>query len=614
MSNSEKTYDVVIVGGGWAGATLAKKLGVAGKKVLVLEAGDPFKSSSREEYMETFYNSMAKVPSAPYPQNFNAPRPSVLDMNPIPNPNAKPNPPDDPIKSIENNGYFIEKGPLPFGSTNERLAGGTSWHWLGTCLRLVPNDFKLFSEYGVGVDWPLTYDDLSPYYDEAEYFIGVAGARDQQEGIHGISFTDDYNYPMQPIPPTVLDQAFSKALDGVPMDENIIKVTGTPAGRNGPSNRDWKTGKIYSNGRRLCQGNTNCTPICPIQAKYDATITLSEAMNTGNVDVMAKTVAYEVMMDEATKKINGIKYKQYETRKGPQTGSGIATGTKYIVAAHAIEAAKLFLMSKSQMKEGIANSSGHMGKNLMDHPMTLSWGLMPEKTFPLRGPLSTSGIETVKDGAYRKERAAYRIEIGNEGWNWPTGAPYTELNQFVEDGLIGTTLIDKIQDEFPRQFRLGFLIEQDPDVNNFIVPSEEYTDNLGIPRPEIHYGFTPYTMAGFEKAREATKVMFDKLGATDYTVTKLEDMLPNPMYNASKFEYNGQWYFSVGAGHIMGTHRMGDDPATSVTNADLKSWDHDNLYIIGCGSFPTGATSNPTLTMVAITLRAADAFLRDFDK
>lgn len=238
---------------------------------------------------------------------------------------------------------------------------------------------------------------------------------------------------------------------------------------------------------------------------------------------------------------------------------------------------------------------------------------MPENTYPLRGPLSTSGIETVKDGEYRKERAAFRIEIGNEGWNWPTGAPYSDLTGFVDDGTIGVELIKKLQGELPRQFRIGFLIEQDPDEKCFIIPSEKYTDNLGIPRPEIHYSFTEYTKKGFEKAREATKVIFDKLGAEDHTVTKLEDIEKNPMYNPTKFEYNDQWYYSFGAGHIMGTHRMGDNPDTSVTNADLKSWDHDNLYIVGCGSFPTGATSNPTLTMLAITLKATDALLKDLN-
>ena len=611
MKNTDKLYDVVIVGGGWAGATVAKKLGEAGKSVLIIEAGIPLESKNREVYMQTFFEAMAKVPSSPYAQNYNAPRPSVLDIKKIDDYTNDPH--KSPIENIKKNGYFVEKGPLPFGSTNERVAGGTSWHWLGTCLRLVPNDFKLKTKYNVGVDWPMTYDDLSPYYDEAEYFIGVAGSIEQQDGIHGISFTKDYNYPMKPIPPSVLDQAFGNALDGEPLDENIIRVTGTPAGRNGISNRHWKTGKVYSNGRRLCQGNTNCTPICPIQAKYDATVTLSEALNTSNVDVIYQAVAFEVMMDKDSGEINGVKYRTYETKTGPPTGDFIAKGKKYVIAAHAIEAAKLLLMSDKQVHHGIANKSGQVGKNLMDHPMMVSWGRMPFKTYPFRGPLSTSGIETLKDGEYRKERAAYRIEIGNEGWNWPTGAPYTELTEMVDNNIFGEDLIAQIQSDFTREFRIGFLIEQDPEDKCFVVPSGDLKDHLGIPRPEIHYGLSEYTRKGFEKAREATDFIFGKLGAENFSAVTKDEIIALKQ-EASMFEYNGQYYHFYGAGHIMGTHRMGDDCKTSVTDSDMRSWDHKNLFLVGCGSFPTGATSNPTLTLVALALKATDALLKDLDK
>ena len=612
MSNSENKYDVVIVGGGWAGSTMAYKLGMAGKKVLIVEAGDAFLSDQREQYMHNFYQAMAKVPSAPYHQNYNAPRPSVLDIpstQAIADGDAKPQDCSNPIESIQKGGYFIQNGPLPFGSTNERLAGGTSWHWLGTCLRLVPNDFKLKSTYGVGVDWPMTYDELSPYYDDAEYLIGVAGDTDDME-VHGITFTEGYNFPMQNIPPSVLDQQFGDKLNGMMLDGSPVQVSSTPAGRNGVSNRDWKTGKPYNNGRRLCQGNTNCTPICPIQAKYDATITLSDALNTGNVDIMYKTVASNILIDENTKEITGIEYKQYETKKGPQTGSGTVYGKKYVVAAHAIEAAKLLLISNSQQTNGIANSSDQVGRNLMDHPVKLGWGLMPDRSYPFRGPLSTSGIETVKDGAYRDKRAAYRIEIGNEGWNWPTGAPYTDLNELVDAGYFGLQLRAKIEENFTRQFRIGFLIEQTPEEASRVTPSTTCKDNLGIPRPVIDYCFSDYTKAGFVAAEEATKAIFDKLGAKDYTVTDPEQI--KKQYGAN-FDYDGNTYYYFGAGHIMGTHRMGDDPTTSVTDANMKCWDHSNLYLVGCGSFPTGATSNPTLTLVALALKATDALIKELD-
>lgn len=602
MSTSAKQYDVVIVGGGWAGSAMAYRLGEAGKRVLILEAGIPMQSNNREDFMETFFTAMAKTPESPYTQNYNAPRPSVLDVKQITNPPATPAVPcSDVQQSIDTDGYFIQKGPMPFGSTYERLAGGTSWHWLGTCLRMVPNDFKMQSTYGVGVDWPISYEDLSDYYDQAELEIGVSADVDEQ-AIHGITFSEDYVYPMQRIPPSVLDQVMTDKLKDVVIDGNPLTVTGTPAGRNGVSNI-MKDGTLYNNGRRLCQGNTNCTPICPIQAKYDATITLSKALETGNVDILYKTVASNIRIDEATKEVTGIDYIQYETKNGPATGTGTATGTKYVIAAHAIEVAKLLLMSNKQLPEGIANVSGQVGKNLMDHPVKLSWGSMQERVYPFRGPLSTSGIETTRDGSFRSQRAAYRIEIGNEGWNWPTGAPYTQLQDYVgTKNLMGTALRQQIVKDFTRQFRIGFLIEQLPSEENYVVPSATCFDNLGIPRPVIQYNLDTYTREGFKAAAAATGIIFDALDADlDHTP---------PLGQGGLFVYEGNQYYSEGAGHVMGTHRMGDNPKTSVTDADTKSWDHDNLYITGCGSFPTTATANPTLTMMAVTFKAADAVLK----
>ncbi len=600
--DTNNQYDVVIVGAGMAGSVIAKQMALAGKKVLILEAGVEADDNAREENMQNFYLAMAKTPESPYPQNYNAPRPSVLDLKQIPADGG--NAPDDcsnPVKAIDKNGYFIQKGPLPFASTNERRAGGTMWHWLGTSLRLAPNDFKMQSVYKVGVDWPMSYQDLSPYYDKAEFEIGVSADVEEQK-ILGITFSPDYLYPMQKIPPTVLDQAFSAKLDGVDFEGNTMQVTGTPAGRNSISNII--NGEPYNNGRRLCQGNTNCTPICPIQAKYDATITLNDALDTGNVTVLYKTVAYNILMDGTSKAITGIQYKQYDTIQGPVTGTGTAVGAKYVLAAHAIENAKLLLLSNSQLPDGLANRSKQVGKNLMDHPVKLSWGTMQERVSPFRGPLTTSGIETLRDGTFRETRAAFRIEIGNEGWNWPIGDPYTTLNDMVNNGVFGRNLVTQLNTHFTRQFRIGFLVEQLGEDSNYIVPSTTCSDNLGIPRPEIHYNLSEYTKAGFEAADRATKLMFDKLGATEAFLTP-EDLKSRPGY----FEYNGKSYYFEGAGHIMGTHRMGFTPDDSVTDSNMKCWDHDNLYLVGCGSFPTTSTPNPTLTLVALAFKAADALM-----
>ncbi|MEO6980782.1 MAG: GMC family oxidoreductase [Mucilaginibacter sp.] len=636
MDNSTKQYDVVIVGGGWAGSILAYRLALANKKVLVLEAGiaidglitnpdeNQLVTGNRAEFMNDFFMAMAKTPESPYLQNYNAPRPAVLDIQPIPpftldNPVQLPAgaPPPAPIdcadpKTSIDNGYFIQRGPIPFGSTYERRGGGTSWHWLGTSLRMLPNDFKLKTMYNQGVDWPIGYEDLSDYYDQAEFEIGVSADVDEQ-AIHGITFSEGYVYPMAKIPATILDNTMDAGLAGKTFDGSSLKVTGTPAGRNGVPNQ-MKNGEFYDNGRRQCQGNTNCTPICPIQAKYDATVTMAKALMTGNVDIIYQAVATNISLDMTTGEVNGIEYKTYETTGGPCTGTFTATGTKYIIAAHAIEAAKLLLMSDTQIPAGVANHSGQVGKNLMDHPMYLGWGLMPAPVYPFRGPLSTSGIEGTRDGAFRNERASFRIEIGNEGWNWPGGAPYTQVINMVSPmppdqsgtptvGTFGTALRQSIQSNFTRQFRIGFLIEQLPDADNcYIVPSKTCFDNLGVPRPEIYYDFDVYTMEGFKAAAAATDFIFDTLNVENNTGV--------PVGNGGVFEYEGVKYYAQGAGHVMGTHRMGFTNEDSVTDANMKSWDHDNLYIVGCGSMPTTATSNPTLTMTALAFKAADAIIQ----
>jgi len=622
MDTSTKQYDAVIVGGGWAGSALAYKLAEANKKVLVLEAGigidglisnpadNQLATGNRAEFMDAFFMAMAKTPESPYVQNYNAPRPSVLDINAIDN-----IPPDDcsqPVNSINKIGYFIQKGPIPFGSTYERRGGGTSWHWLGTSLRMLPNDFKLKTVYNKAVDWPIEYEDLSDYYDQAEFEIGVSADVDEQQ-IHGITFSEGYVYPMAKIPATILDNTIDQGLAGLTFEGSSLKVTGTPAGRNGVPNQ-MKNGEFYDNGRRQCQGNTNCTPICPIQAKYDSTVTMSKALMTGNVDIIYQAVAFNILLDDNGKDVIGIEYKTYETTGGPCTGTFTATGTKYIIAAHAIEAAKLLLMSNSQKKNGVANTSLQVGKNLMDHPMYLGWGLMPKPVYPFRGPLSTSGIEGTRDGAFRSDRAPFRIEIGNEGWNWPAGSPYVQVIDMVspvpdDTGLVpvpkfGKDLRRSIQSVFTRQFRIGFLIEQLPDDNCYIVPSTTCMDNLGIPRPEIHYNFDTYTMEGFKAAAEATDFIFSTLNVKP-------NKLP-PVGQGGAFEYEGVTYYSQGAGHVMGTHRMGTTPDDSVTDQNMKSWDHGNLYIVGCGSFPTTATSNPTLTMMALAFKAADAILKSY--
>jgi glucose dehydrogenase len=294
------------------------------------------------------------------------------------------------------------------------------------------------------------------------------------------------------------------------------------------------------------------------------------------------------------------------------------TGKIYVAAAHAIENAKLLLLSNNQ--QGIANSSDQVGRNLMDHVLYLAWALADQPVWGYRGPLATSGIESLRDGEFRSNRAAFRMEIGNEGWNFSAGDPYTTTLDFImgtnnsqlnPDGqrLGGFELVKTLNNFLTRQFRFGLLLEQSPQPENRVTLDPTYRDGLNIPRPHIDYGLDTYTMEGFRVAADTCSAVFKQMGAQEFTQPTVNpypfDRKPGP----GDFSYKGREYHLYGAGHIMGTHRMGTDPSSSVVDASQRSHDVPNLWIVGSGSFPTVATANPTLTLMALAFKSAQSIL-----
>ncbi|HYM00673.1 MAG TPA: GMC family oxidoreductase, partial [Blastocatellia bacterium] len=490
-------------------------------------------------------------------------------------------------------------------------AGGTTLHWLGTCLRMLPEDFKVRTLYGQGLDWPLNYEELMPYYDLAEHEIGVSADVNEQQYL-GIHFNPGYVYPMFKVPQSYLDKTLAHAVKGMTVNLDgqtyPITVTSTPQGRNSMPNPAYEGGKGYTPigatynpdlGQR-CAGNTSCVPICPIQAKYNALKTLTRT-NAKNVDILTQAVASQVLFDKATGEITGIEYKAYPDQRSPVYQTRVAKGTVYVLAAHAVENAKLLLAS------GVKSESGLIGKNLMDHPVLITWGLTPEKVWGFRGPLSTSGIESLRGGSFRSKRAAYRIEIGNEGWNWAAGAPYTQLINLVDNmNSFGRQLMASVNDSFTRQFRFGFLVEQLPEMSNMITIDPAYKDQIGNYRPVIYYNLSDYVRAGAASGLRVSDLIYQRIGARNFTQYDPSD--------GGYYTYLGQGYVFNGAGHFAGTHVMGTGKSNSVVNRDQKSWEHKNLYLVGCGSFPNMGTSNPTLTMTALTFMAAEAIMRDLKR
>ena len=605
MSTPRRTrHDVVIVGSGFAGANLAWLLARAGRRVLILEAG-PGLDAAHGEFLERYVLSTLKTPTAPYPPDAGALDPSRTNA-PRPTAEALIHAWNDPARS------YLEYAPgsLPFGSTTERLAGGTGNHWMGTAIRMDGADFALRSTYGRGLDWPLGYDDLEPHYRRAERLVGVAGDRAEQEEVNGIPYAAGYDYPQGPIAPSHGDRLFRSRVDGAALAADspaAARTTSTPAGRNaGPFG-----------GRSACRGSASCVPICPVRAKYDPRVALRAALDTGRVELLAKAVVDAVHVDGGGA-VTGLHYLTYDDvsvpAAGGRTGEGVAAGAVYVLAAHAIENARILLNTERVTGRPVANSSGLVGRHLMDHPVYLAWGLTPPGTpfYAYRGPQSTSGVETLRDGPFRRRRAAWRIEIGNAGWTWPIGDPYVTGADFVygrnDSGvnperriLANREYAAAVNGFLTRQFRLAFLIEQEADPSNRVELSDDWTDNLGIPRPRVTWGVSDYVRDGFASARAAAARIMDLLGAADHTTTRADA--------PAAFRHDGQDFNYRGAGHVCGTHVMGNAPANSVVDARQRTWDHPNLYLAGCGSMPSVGTQNPTLTMLALACRTADDVL-----
>ncbi|MEV7279376.1 GMC family oxidoreductase [Streptomyces sp. NPDC093111] len=594
-------YDVIVVGGGVAGSLVAHRLGRHGRRVLVLEAG-PAGAGGPEadaDPLTAYLTAAGRMPGAPHAPHPAAASPQVTDLTET---EGSPG-----FRAV---GHLRQDGPLPYASGYARVNGGTGTLWTGLTPRMLPEDFDT-EAFGYGRRWPLTYADLEPDYRAAEEELGVAADVEEQRERLGLPFPDGYVFPMRPLPPARLDALMAAGLDGrrvkdpVALDEVELKVVGTPHARNGVPDPRYDGGRGYvprGRGGRpdpdsRCVGNATCIPHCPSHAKY--TPLKTQGRWSGTVTLRDRAVVSRVLVD-GRGRATGVEYRSYDGEVS------VARADVVVLAAHAVENARLLLLS------GLAGRSGQVGRNLMDHPVLLTWGLLPEDTGPYRGPGSVSGFEGFRAGPARQLRAPFRIEFGTWGWVWSQGPVDTDVAHFLnERGLFGAELRRTVGDRIRRQFTLQFELEQGADPANRVTLHPRERDALGLPLPLVTYDLDAHVREGFAAARAVSEQIFTLLGAEDHT-----EFAPAAAW-PGRFEHRGRTYGYRGAGHAAGTHIMGDSPDTSVVDSWQQCWDHPGLYAVGCGSMPSVATSNPTLTMAALALRTAgriEAGLADRDR
>ncbi len=598
----DEHYEVVIIGSGLSGTLMAARLGEVGIQTLVVEAG-----SDATDNLDAFHGASIKIPSAPFPPRVDGPGRDLSD--PSGEPVGRP-----VVLSLNRESwldprqsYYIQSGPLPFASCYERLVGGTTRSWMGISLRMLPSDFRMRERFGQFTDWPIDYRTLSPWYDAAEVALSVSGEAAEQS-YAGIEFASGYAYPQPPLAPSWFDGEVRRRLSGLQLDGIDVTVRGTPSARRSRT----------ATGAPACEGSSSCIPLCPTGARFSPLTMLAAAQKTGKVTVASGWVASRLHMGEG-----GMIEKVSLIRSDASGLKRQVRADRFIVAANAIESVRLLMMSRGggNPEEGLANTSGQLGRNLMDHPMLVSWGLMPEPVGAYRGPLATSGIESFRDGDFRRTRSAFRTEIGNTGWNFPIGDPDTTTLDLIRgtncsglnpghEALAGSALTHRLANLLSRQFHLSFELEQSPQESNRVTLSDQ-CDGLGLPRPAIAYDMCAYTRAGFFHAADISAQIHAQLGSIDFTNRNSThpasiDIGPDAGGRPRRVRY-------FGAGHIGGTFRMGESARSSVVDKWQRSWDHRNLFIVGSGTFPTFGTSNPSLTIAALCLRTVDHVINEWN-
>ncbi len=522
--------DVVVIGSGIAGAMCAWRLAGKGLKVLVLEAGPRIE---RAEVMRAFMATSKFDLSAGYPNPPWAPRPDWSTEN--------------------GNGYIGQIGAPIVRAEYLRVVGGTTWHWNGNAIRLAPSDFRLKSNYGIGVDWPITYSDIEPYYVEAEREMGVSG----EEGDPQLPRSSPF--PMPPIPPTYADRVIMDRLAPIG-----FRFAVRPVARNS---------RTYD-GRSQCDGFSLCSPICPTDARYSAIVHVEKAEKLGvRVIDNARVDRLEAGPDG---RVNAVHF----TR--PQGESERASGRVFILAANGLESPRLLLASADErFPAGIANTSDQVGRNFMEHPAYLVRGLMPEPIYTGRGPDGTIGWFERRDGSFRAQYAAYHIATGNRV------RMHDIAEHYILQGFKPPELDRVVRDHAIREFEFDSQLEQLPNPDNRVTIDWSERDSAGQPRMMLRYSLSDYELL----AKAEIYRQFDRI---------IMALNAKELFRSDFFAHH----------HLTGTLRMGGDRRTSVVDDVCCAHDHPNLFVAGSAVFPTCGIANPTLTIAALALRTADAIVR----
>jgi len=450
----------------------------------------------------------------------------------------------------------------PLNRTRVKGVGGTTLHWQGMVMRLHESDFE---------PWPIDYADLRPYYAEAESALGVAGADDNP-----YAPPREEPFPMPGFEPSYSDSIFAEACERLGVTMHSV-----PNARNSEGYDD----------RSACVGYGTCQPVCPSGAKYSADHHVAKAESEG-ARVLDRVPVQRLDHDESGERVTAAVYAT------PDGETYRQEAREFVLAAGGVEIPRLLLLSTSdRYPDGLANSSGAVGRYFMEHLFAGAGGTLDRETRQNHVGFMTSECHQFYDDPTRgTEGTAGEIPAwsGADGEPTPDSVKLEFLNYAgpspVEMALSGDEwgddLLETLREGYGTSIAMGGLAGQRPRKENRIELDPTTTDDHGNPVPEIHWRVDARTKASLRRANEIQRAVLDELGVdVAWTVGPEET---GPAY------------------HHMGTTRMGTDPDESVVNSRLRTHDLGNLSVASSSVFVTSGAMNPTLTIAALALKAAD--------
>lgn len=561
---SKKVYDALIIGSGASGGMAAKELTERGLEVLVLEAGPPVNPQRDFSHHAWPYQVMYRgfgPPGWKQQEQWMQDTASFYSRHFY-------------VKDTEHP-YTTDPGK-PFMWVRARIVGGKTLHWGRICWRLSDLDFKAASHDGFGDDWPISYAEIAPYYDRAEEFIGVSGSTD------GLPHVPDGKY-MPPMPLTCGEQLLRQGAEktgrtAIPM--RVAMLTGPP--------------KPHMKGRRTCHYCGHCADGCDVNAMFSSIAsTLPLAAATGRMTLRPNSVVRQIITDTRTGKAKGVAFVDRVTHQEYEAYAKVV-----ILAASALESTRILLNSKSrQHPQGFGNSSGALGHYLVDH----FGGIGAAGFFRRlagRDPINEDGKATgLFIPRFRNLDQQTRHPKFIRGYGFEGGSATSMFPGMARR-------IEGFGPQFKKQVRRYYTAPVGITVRaamlsrfeNYVeIDSDGVVDAWGIPVLKMHVDYSDNER---EMAKDAAETSEEILRAAGAEVVSTGGQITAP----------GRII------HEMGTARMGHDPKTSVLNKFNQMHDVKNVFVTDGAAFVNSANQNPTLTILALTMRACEYLADEYKR